>query len=228
MAERIAVVDVARELRIRSAAILDFARKNGMDLRSAAQPISEAQAQRIRLAYKEGRIELPHQRGYGGPLDESGPSRREGRCSCCGLPYTFDVHNYAARCDDCADHYPIEDEDDERVIARLSNHVEKLRGTIQQAGENAAKSRQERERAFKSRDVWKRVLIEVAVSHLPDEDSKGCLCGAGSFPCVTRRQIAALNPGIAKEIERLEGLPEDEFQEVLYGDLKHLRNWEPF
>ena len=226
MGERIAVVDHARELHVRSAAIIKYARQEGMDLRSAAQPVTAAQEQKVRLAYKEGLIDLPN--GGGGYVSRSDgpatPGRRTGRCSCCGLPSVYEAGDGGDRCGQCAGHYPMADEDDARVNARLSDHDERMRVMLQQAGELAAQHRGDRDRAYRSRDIWKRVLVEVAVAHVPDGDGKACVCGAGVFPCVTRRQIAALNPGLAREIERLEGLHADEFEEVLYGDLKSIRD----
>jgi hypothetical protein len=49
--------------------------------------------------------------------------------------------------------------------------------------------------------------IQAAIDMVASSHPKGT--------CVTRRQISALNPGIAKEVERLESLPEDDFRRAV-------------
>jgi hypothetical protein len=44
---------------------------------------------------------------------------------------------------------------------------------------------------------------------------------------VTRRSIEFRNIGVAKEIERLEGLPQQELEDFLYGDDRRLAAFEP-
>lgn len=70
--------------------------------------------------------------------------------------------------------------------------------------------------AMASRDKWRRVLVEVALGH-EQMETGGSPCGAQRFPCVTRRQLELSNLGIAKEVELLEALPEEEFRALLYG-----------
>ena len=76
--------------------------------------------------------------------------------------------------------------------------------------------------AYASRDKWRRLLVETAVAHekRPDGD---CVCGAGKYPCVIRRSIEYRNIGVAKQIEELEGLSDEEFEQFLYGDDRHLK-----
>lgn len=70
---------------------------------------------------------------------------------------------------------------------------------------------------FESRDKWRRLLVSVALAH---EKVRGgrCNCGAPQCPCVTRRQPAIENLGIAKQIERIEGLPQEDVDRFLDGD----------
>lgn len=233
MAQRIAVVDLARELRVRSADIVKYAREEGMGLVSAAQPVSDAQAHKIRAAAAEGFILPPRRRGYGSSTswrDPSDPDVRwiSGRCKCCSLPYSFREDEVKPpHCDDCQGHYEMADEPPSRTIERLNAHLAQTGHLLREMAETAAERRQKMDAAYRSRDVWKRVLVEVAVAHIPGDDGKNCVCGAGEFPCATRRHLTLVNPGIAKEVERFEGLPEDDLQDVLYGDLKHLKDWEP-
>jgi hypothetical protein len=78
--------------------------------------------------------------------------------------------------------------------------------------------------ALQSRDKWRRALVEVALAHEPTERG-GCCCGATKYPCVTRRQLEIVNLGIAKQVERLEGLSDKELEQVLYGDDRALADF---
>jgi len=108
-----------------------------------------------------------------------------------------------------------------RHLQRESTHAEIYKGMLRGAGESAAEAKQKMHAAYASRDKWRRLLVETAVAHEKDEHGN-CVCGAGKYPCVTRRSIEFRNIGIAKQIEELEGLSDEEFEKFLYGDDRHL------
>lgn len=220
MAERVAVVDLAKEFRVDPADIVAYCSATGINVRRAAALLTFGQAETLRRAHRAGRI---YRRRDAPAPNYSLPATGNAgwaptHCECClmGFQYPRDTET-PPNCKDCVDHAPAYDEDPAREIGRLKDHDRRWRDLVRVTAENASKYRRKMQDAFRSRDLWKRALVEVAIAHEPADEGPGCVCGADVYPCVTRRQLTNSNLGIAKEIERLEALPAEEFDEVMRG-----------
>jgi hypothetical protein len=135
-------------------------------------------------------------------------------CKCCELPIEY--NNSAPRhCPACEDRYPQHDEPTDRTITRLSAHVLTYRDKMNTAAVNAAKQRRAADAGYKTRDAWRRAMVETVLAHVPGPGGK-CTCGGGKYPCFTRKSVEKGSPGIRKEIERFEAMSEDEFERQLY------------
>lgn len=123
-----------------------------------------------------------------------------GRCSCCGV-HVVDrgVPGYDPIpdcCEDCADHYQIEDEPVERELSRLRAHDEYQREYVrkvrQHANEVEAKAGRQQaavRSALEQRAKYREALVAVWRLHRERPDGT-CECGARA-PCPTTSAINA-------------------------------------
>jgi len=146
------------------------------------------------------------------------------RCVCCETWFQVTVDENPAQriCRDCVDHQigEGETETDSNRADRLEIHLAKLRSWNNQLHEKNTAMDAERQDAFRTRNNWRRALVEVMrQGHvLDDSDPENrCLCGA-PFPCVTRRLLPSVNPGIASEVERFEAMHDRRREKELSGD----------
>jgi hypothetical protein len=217
MANRRAVCDLAKELGVSSVRLLELARKDGVKVRRVAALLTAAQEQRLRelhaqdvAARREQANQLMRRHETTPP-----PEPRYGRCECCDQH--FPMRPDEAWCQRCKPHVAATGEPLENHLARERDHADLYRSQLRAAGEAAASAKAQMRAAFASRDKWRRLLVETALAHEAN-DQAGCVCGAAEYPCVTRRSIEYRNIGIAKQIEALEGLSEEDFEKFLYGD----------
>jgi hypothetical protein len=217
MAKAIHVCDIAKELGVSSADVIHYAPKLGVNVRRAAARLTESQARRIREAAERGFLVRRSLRDAAMPSSTAPPSERFARCMCCDLGFTYSVDVKPAFCGTCEDHYQVEGEDTARALERALDHEARLRKWLEDAGTQTSKYRGQMKAALRSRDSWRRALIEVALAH--EATAKGgCCCGAAEYPCVTRRHLESVNLGIAKRVEEVEGLSDAELEDFLYGD----------
>lgn len=225
MADKIAVADLAGQLGLKSADVIAFAKSQGMQLNRAAALLTAVQEKTLRDAYADGRMS----RRYVPPRQqrrEDPTSAKHTRCECCALPAVYmSDHLRPKWCDECLDHYPHHAESDDRVIRRLGDHADSFKTKMAAAARRSAQNKAQADRGYRSRDLWRRTLVEMALAHEAGPDGK-CVCGGGKFPCVSRRVLVTSNLGIAKQIERLEGLPEEDFLKVLYGEMPGFEDWD--
>jgi hypothetical protein len=148
------------------------------------------------------------------------------KCGCCGFYFVYDKDGSTPEhCNTCIGHYPRQDESTARTIERLMEHDGRWRKRVADASEKATDYEGRMRSALRSRDLWRRTLVEIIVAHEPLTDGS-CCCGAGGFPCVTRRQLEVSNRGIARQVETLEGLSEEELEKFMRGDDGPVSDWD--
>ena len=117
----------------------------------------------------------------------------DGRCRCCGLPYTYQGHGPNARptyCGSCLPHYELPGEPPKRRESRLTVdhqriviYTQDLRDKLNEMAESVKESRRQTAAALQSRDLYRKRLWAVTALHYEVED-KGCHCGL-PYPCST-------------------------------------------
>lgn len=192
---------------------------------SSSYPQSEADAIRRRVASQRQRPRVPDAlprvpAQASSPSKPTGTASRSGsaRCSCCSLPLdrrSLEVSASAStRCLKCSDHFEMLGESDERKLARYTEHEARLKRGWEVASEAATSAERRMKHALRSRDVWKATLVRLVLEHEQDPEGK-CRCGAARSPCFTIQKLEGLNLGIARTIERLATLSEDDLVEEL-------------
>lgn len=228
--ERIRVFELARELDV-SIGDIQFALQTlGLPTRQQSTGwISGQHAEMVRRGLQQGawRRRSSRRDARLRQLITRGPVRAPRpvtvRCTCCELWFHLSVDENPAQriCQDCVDHQIGEGEieTDSNSADRLEVHVSKLRGWNNQLREKNTSMDAERQDAFRTRNSWRRALVEVMQGHVRDDSDaeNRCLCGA-PFPCVTRRLLATINPGIASQVERFEVMHDRQRDKELSGD----------
>lgn len=131
---------------------------------------------------------------YGVGYSAGEQQERNGRCTCCDLPFKVMLRpnaDFPELCSHCRDHREIADEPIGRRVERLEEHdgrlrqhIADIRGVVQKA-HRASEDRLEQTRsALRSREAWKAVLAEVRTLHAPDAEEARCECGL-AMPCET-------------------------------------------
>lgn len=231
--ERIPIVDLARELGMKSPTLIRLANKIGINVIRVAATLSPGQAYRLRNAVEaeKQQIRLAAQMAVPAPGHPS-PSARTthpaiAQCGCCGYSFVHEEDEKSRLCSDCKDHDERSDEAIERKLVRLQSHAEKGHTRVAEYRAANNKLTRERDEAYAKRDKWMRALVEIVIAHGPHEIGSGCVCGSNEFPCVTRRQLRHSNRGIYERCEELEAMSEAEFNRVLYGeDFRFFQDWE--
>jgi hypothetical protein len=135
-------------------------------------------------------------------------------CCCCHLreEQTLTTEDDGSRkpCNECADHFEIEGENAGRVRAREASHSQLLRRRWEAEMALTEDLRNRMRMGYASRDRWKAALVRVILAH--EATGTGCRCGAKSFPCSTVHRLEEVNKGIAREVERLGTLSEEDLQ----------------
>lgn len=230
MAHPTDVPALAKELGVRINDILDCAHEIGLPIRRGAARLTAAQANRLREEREAGRLtrRSSSSRPQYSPPPPKPPPTDVFKCSCCGFRFSHDADgDLPEHCSVCVRHYPKPNEPDSRAIERLTEHDGRWRQRVDFASKKATEYENRMRSALRSRDTWKRVLVEIVVAHEPLGDG-GCCCGAANFPCVTRRQLEDSNKGIAREIEKLESLGEEELSRFLHGDDDLVSDWDAY
>jgi hypothetical protein len=229
--QHITVAELAKELGVSQNAVMLLARKVEVTVTRGASKLALRQADRVRArardeaahAAKAALRPLPglSKRAPVGaaPATEQvrvGPATP---CSCCGLNIgrrQRDAEDELPLCEQCMPHYAIAGEGDARSLARLQDHDRRLRLVYAQLWSRVTDLDDRLHAALRSRNSWRRVLVEVAACH--EETPTGCSCGAKSFPCMTRKKIEQVNRGIARQIEDYLTLDDDELAAELGDD----------
>lgn len=233
--ERITVAQLAKELGVSLNKIMQLAAKVGIRVTRGAATLSPAQADRVRArandeTQRAARAALrPQSPGapkaidrvrlaVPAPDDEPrvGPPNP---CGCCGLNIggrrPDDDEDLPLLCPQCAAHYAIEGEDESRVQTRLRDHDVRLRLVYARLWSQMTDTSERLRAALRSRNAWRRVLVEVALLH--EENLTGCSCGAKNYPCATVRAIETTNRGIARQVEGFLAM-DDDVRDTELGD----------
>lgn len=225
MTHPIDVPGLARELGVKIVDILDCARELRLPVRRGAARLTVAQANRLREEWKAGRLTSRSSRPKVVPPPPQ-PRSDVFKCGCCGFYFVYDRDGSPPEhCNTCIGHYPRQDESTARTIERLMEHDGRWQKRVADASEKATDYEGRMRSALRSRDLWRRTLVEIIVAHEPLTDGS-CCCGAGEFPCVTRRQLEVSNWGIARQVETLEGLSEKELEKFMRGDDGPVSDWD--
>jgi hypothetical protein len=230
------VAVLAKELDIGPNDMLKLARSAGVYVARQAAILNQAQVMKIKsyaadqkakqdaayLRVQRPTVPPPTVIDLTVPATTPPPSRRVGpphACDCCGVDVSHMPRiegEFIKRCAPCTDHYPIAGEDDQRVMARLTNHESRLRFAYQNIWERDIDSTSRMKGALRTRDTWRATLVTTALAH--ERKGTGCCCGASTFPCFTVRKIEQTNRGIARRIEEFGAMTDDELEKELYGD----------
>ena len=133
------------------------------------------------------------------------------KCPCCQQSRRTDEENPQPLCARCIGH-----QDDEHRL--LQDHLDQAEAWISDLRKKLNEMEAEKNRAFASRDSWRRTLVELMLNHAPDEDNDDvCLCGE-PYPCTSRQLLPALNKGIASEVARFEDMHPAEREAKLSGE----------
>jgi hypothetical protein len=226
MTHPIDVPGLARELGVKIVDILDCARELRLPVQRGAARLTAAQANRLRQEWKAGRLTSRSNRPKFALSSSPPPPRSEiFKCGCCGFHFVYDRDGSPPEhCSACSGHYPRQGEPTGRTIERLMEHDSRWRQRVADASAKATDYERRMRSALQSRDLWRRTLVEIVVAHEPLTDGS-CCCGAGEFPCVTRRQLEVSNRGLARQVETLEGLSEEELNKFLHGDDGPVSDW---
>ena len=218
MQQRPRVFELARELGVSISVIIEVAGRLKLPVRRGIAQLTPRQEQLIRDEVERGgwrdrrhRVE-PESRPY-----EFVPTVHYTACDCCGFHFSYEGWEKPDWCDQCAEHYEVEDESTDRTVARLANHEQRLRKGYLFSSSKATEYEGRMKSAFESRQKWKAALVEVALGHEPT-DKNTCTCGANESPCATMRLLEYTNKGIAKQVERLTVLSREELDHELYRD----------
>lgn len=229
--ERIRVFELAKELDVAIGDIQFALQTMGLPTRQQSTGwISGQHAEMVRRGFHQGawRRRSSRRDAQFRHLITRGPVRAPrpvlARCTCCEMWFHVPVDKNPAQriCQDCVDHQIGEGETETDLdrADRLEVHLSKLRHWNGQLHKKNSEMDVERQDAFRTRNRWRRVLVEVMQGHvLDDSDPENrCLCGA-PFPCVTRRLLATISPGIASQVERFEAMHDRQREEKeLSGD----------
>lgn len=121
-----------------------------------------------------------------------------GRCTCCGLRFTYRRHRTReaapAACEACLQHLPVHGEAEEAAWRRAAEHEPRLQqwlaAVTRKADEMQVRLDQQHGQvisALRSRD---KARDEVAVlKALHNGDPGGCACGSSKAPCPTARRL---------------------------------------
>lgn len=212
--EKIQVVDLAKELNV---AIADV--QHGLvvmrlpERNSALGWISGQHAAMMRNGLKAGGWRpRSRQRDQHRPAVTVVPPKRPARtrsvdltCSCCDLPFRAqiaEVDPIPATCGPCGEHA-----DPNVELQRLADHLTWTRHYLDRVRAKAVEMAHAKEQAFDTRNTWRRAMVEMMLHHGPDDADESTLCACGeAAPCTTRRLLVSLNPGIASQVERFEGM----------------------
>lgn len=219
--ERITVGQLAKELGVKHNDVMRVAGEVGMRFTRVAATMTPAQADKVRahLASKR-KVEQQHAaRRLNQPWPPKPahltPTRAEpmqgpsNACSCCGVAIRLDPSATVARCRSCGSHYAIEGEDQARLLARLRDHETALLHAYRAEAESAADYEERMRAALRSRNAWRSALVETVLAH-EEVGGGGCRCGAKDFPCFTVNKLEAANRGIARQVETLGAMTDDE------------------
>lgn len=221
MPQRVRVFELARELGVSILVVIQVAERLKLPVRRGAAELTPRQEQLIRAEVDRGGWKDRTRRSETEPAPTywSAPSVRYPTCECCGFRF---VHytppsEPPPQCEHCTEHYEIEGESTDRVIARLEDHEQRARDRYLAASSKATEYEGRMKAAYESRQKWKAALVEIAVGHEQTDDGK-CLCGAKESPCTTLRFLEYANKGIARQVERLAALPREALNHELYRD----------
>lgn len=216
MNEPRSVPELAKELGVKIPDVLRACASLNLPIRRGAARLTTQQVRRLRRAHEEGFLT----RRKPAPIPPKSQPRADdwatSECKCCTFRFEHSPEQAPLHCQDCAAHYETDGEPHVRTIRRLSSHCEILERRATAAASKAAEYHDRMKAALRSRDTWKRVLVDVALGH--ERTDEGCCCGAPEYPCASRLQLQLSNPGIAHRIEELECLPPGELRRVLEGD----------
>jgi hypothetical protein len=222
MPDYVPVFQLARELGCSPGDLIHVARSAGLNVTRAGALLHPGQVYRLRQLADEGKITRRYsqvqQTRRSGWAHHDADAWRNTRCPCCEYVFTHAAAEVKVRCDACADHYEVADEDAGRTIERLSEHLARASQRIGRMSTLLNQWEERRDQAYHSRNRWRGALVEIVLAHAPDErDPTRCVCGSAKYPCLTREHVEYVNRGIARQIEQLDQLSDEERDRVLYG-----------
>jgi hypothetical protein len=238
--DRVPLPTLAQELELGRNEAIELVRRAGVNVARYGATLSPGQADKVRQRRRDEQAaeqqRLAKQRAAGEraaqaaaaqaqrkppPPDEEQAAREvigpASACACCRLVIAtvrVDGVDGPHTCSACIGHVHIYGEAQERRLARLADHDERLRQAYAQMWQHAEDLDAERRRYRRSRNSWRGALVEVMGRH--EERPVGCSCGAKSFPCATWRALEAANRGITRQVDHFLTLKDDEREAALY------------
>lgn len=146
-------------------------------------------------------------------------------CTCCELPHRVQVAEGEPGprlCAHCLAHQEGDGEPTEAIRwQRQDDHLRRTLAWSAVVSEKADEMYREKQEAYRTRNVWRRALVELVLSHgVAESESPGpemCECEE-PFPCSVRRLMSSINPGIASQIERFENMHPLQREKELTGE----------
>ena len=111
-------------------------------------------------------------------------------------------------------HFEVPDEPQERTMARIRDHAERMPVAFARAKEAAHEYQEQRDTAYRQRDGWRMAAVKLVHDHYEDKKGRCVRCNQ-PFPCRAWKILEGVNHGFARKAETLLGFSDEELERHL-------------